>query len=128
MAESVAIRKTSSIFDEMKDMQERIMRRAYDIFERNGRSFGRDLDYWLQAERELLWKPAVELREEAGELVLEAAVSGVDSKDIDIEVTPEDIVLKADIQHQHEEKKGTVHTCEFQSGRMFRSIRLEEHT
>ena len=60
MAESVAIRKTSSIFDEMKDMQERIMRRAYDIFERNGRSFGRDLDYWLQAERELLWKPAVE--------------------------------------------------------------------
>ena len=124
MAETVAIRKISSVFDEMNQMQERITRRAYDIFERNGRSFGRDLDHWLQAERELLWKPSVELREEAGEFVLEVAVSGVDPKDIDIEVTPEGFVLKADIQHEHEEKKGTVHICEFQSGRMFRSIHL----
>jgi HSP20 family protein len=124
MAESVATRKVSSILDEMNQMQDRIMRRAYDIFERNGCVFGRDFDHWLQAERELLWKPAVELREANGELVLEVAVSGVDPKDIDIEATPEDIVLKADIQHEHEERKGTIHMCEFQSGRMFRSIHL----
>jgi HSP20 family protein len=124
MAEPGAIRKTSSVFDEINQMQERITRLAYDIFERNGRSLGRDLDHWLQAERELLWKPALELREEAGEFFLEAAVSGVDPKDIDIEVAPEDIVVKAEIQHKHEQKKGTVHTCEFQSGRMFRSIHL----
>src|SRR5215510_12919205 len=125
MAETAATRKISSILDEMNQMQDRIMRRAYDLFEQNGRLFGRDLDHWLQAERELLWKPAVELREtKDGEFVLEVAVSGVDPKDIDIEVTPEDIVLKADIQHEHEEKKGTVHICEFQSGRMFRSIHL----
>ena len=85
---------------------------------------GRDLDHWLQAQRELLWKPAVELREADGEFVLEAAVSGLDPKDIDIDVTPEDIVLKTDIQHEHEEKKGTVHICEFQSAKMYRSIHL----
>ncbi|SRR5213593_1402417 len=124
MAETAAIRKISSILDEMNQMQDRIMRRAYDIFERNGRVFGRDLDHWLQAERELLWKPALELREADGEFVLEMAVPGVDPKDIDIEVTTEDIVLKADIQHEHEEKKDTVHICEFQSGSMFRSIHL----
>ena len=124
MAESVAVRKLSSILDEMNQMQDRIMRRAYDLFEQRGHFFGRDLDDWLRAERELLWKPALELRETDGEFVLEAVVSGVDPKDVDIEVTPEDIVLKADIQHEHEEKKGTVHICEFQSGRMFRSIHL----
>src|SRR5437867_9520030 len=124
MTEAVAIRKISSLLDEMNQMQERIMRRAYTIFERNGRLLGRDLDHWLQAERELVWKQAVELRETDGEFVLEVAVPGVDPTDIDIEVTPEDIVLKADIQHEHEEKKGTVHICEFQSGRMFRSIHL----
>jgi len=124
MAEPVSIRKISSILDEMNQMQDRIMRRAYDLFERNGRVFGRDLDHWLQAERELLWKPALELREADGEFVLEMAVPGVDPKDIDIEVTTEDIVLKADIQHEHEEKKDTVHICEFQSGSMFRSIHL----
>ena len=124
MAEPVAIRKISSILDEMNQMHDHIMRRAYDIFERNGRVFGRDLDHWLQAERELLWEPALELREADGEFVLEVALSGVDPKDIEIEVTPEDIVLKADIQHEHEEKKGTVYICEFQSGRMFRSIHV----
>ena len=124
MAEPVAIRKISSILDEMTEMQDRIMRRAYDIFEQNGRLFGRDLDHWLQAERELLWKPALELRETDGEFVLEAAVSGVDPKDIDIEVTAEDIVLKAETHHEHQEKKGTVHICEFESGRMYRSIHL----
>jgi HSP20 family molecular chaperone IbpA len=126
MAESVAIRKLSSILDEMNEMQDRVMRRAYDLFEHGGHLFGRDLDDWLQAERELLWKPALELRETDGEFVLEATVSGIDPKDIDIEVTPEDIVLKADIQHEHDEKKGTVHICEFQSGRMFRSIHLSK--
>jgi HSP20 family protein len=124
MAEPVVVRKISSILDEMNQMQERITRRAYDLFEQSGRLFGRDLDDWLQAERELVWKPALELRETDGEFVLEVAVPGVDPKDIDIEVTPEYIVLKADIQHEHEEKKGNVHICEFQSGKMYRSIHL----
>src|SRR5437867_389205 len=124
MTEAVAIRKISSLLDEMNQMQERIMRRAYDIFERDGRLLGRDLDHWLQAEKELFWRPAVELRETDAEFVLEVAVSGVDPTHIDIEVTPEDIVLKADIQHEHDEKKGTVHICEFQSQKMYRSIHL----
>src|SRR5207247_11421595 len=106
MTEAVAIRKISSLLDEMNQMQERIMRRAYTIFERNGRLLGRDLDHWLQAERELVWKPALELRETDGELVLEVAVPGVAPKDIDIEDTPEDITLKAGIEHEHEENQG----------------------
>jgi HSP20 family protein len=124
MAGTIAIGKTSSILDELQDMQDRVMRRAYEIFENNGRLFGRDLDDWLQAEQELLWKPAVELCETDKGLLLEAAISGVDPKDLDIEVTPEDIVLKADIQHEHKEEKGTVHICEFQTGKMFRLIHL----
>ena len=94
MADAVPIRKPSSILDEMKDMQDRIMRRAYEIFEQNGSTLGRDLDNWAQAEREMVWKPAFELSEKDGRFQLEAAISGVDPKDIDIEVTPEDIVLK----------------------------------
>src|SRR5215813_9310743 len=59
MSESVAIRKTSSILDEMNQIQDRIMRRAHEIFEHNRGLFGRDLDNWLEAERELLWSAAV---------------------------------------------------------------------
>ena len=124
MTDHVPVRKTSSILDEWKRMQNRVMRRAYDIFENNGQPFGRDLDHWLQAEQELLWKPPIEIHETDGKLVMEAAVSGLDPKDMTIEVTPDDIVLKAEIHHQHDEKKGTVHMCEFESGSMFRSIHL----
>ncbi|MBI4474952.1 MAG: Hsp20/alpha crystallin family protein [Acidobacteria bacterium] len=124
MADVVPIHKTQSILDEISDMQNRIMQRAYEIFQENGSMFGRDLDNWLQAEHELQWTPAIELCEKDNEVFLEAAISGVDAKDIDIEVTPDDIVLKADIRHEHNEAKGTVHICEFTPGKLFRSIHL----
>ena len=124
MTESLTIRKTSSVFDEVNEIQERITQRAYEIFERNGAVFDQELDNWLQAEEELLWKPSIELHEKNGELLLEAALSGLDLKDVEIEVTPEDIILKAETQHQHQEQKGIVHVCEFKTGMMFRSIHL----
>ena len=124
MADVVPIHKTQSILDELTNIQDRVMRRAYEIFQENGDVFGRDLDNWIQAERQLQWTPAIELCEKDNELSLEAAISGIDAKDIDIEVTPEDIVLKADIRHEHNENKGTVHTCEFTTGKLFRSIHL----
>jgi HSP20 family protein len=108
----------------MREMQEHIMRRAYEIFEHNGGVPGRDLENWSKAERELVWRPAFELSEKDGKFQLEAAVAGLETKDIDIEVTPEDIILKANVQHQHTDVKGTVHYCEFESGKMFRSIHL----
>ena len=122
MPDVVPIRKLSSIFDEMQAMQDRVMQRAYEIFQRDGGPFGRDLDHWVEAERELMWKPPVELREKDGVFVLEVALSGVEAKDLNIEVTPEDIILKADVQHEHQEDRGSVHLCEFQSGKMFRSL------
>src|SRR5919108_6616869 len=75
MADSVPIRKPSSIFDQMKEMQDRIMRRAYEIFEQNGSMLGRDLENWSQAERELVWKPPFELCEKDGRLQLEVAIA-----------------------------------------------------
>ena len=124
MAETLPIRRSKSIFDEMERVQDRIMRRAYDIFCSNGGIFGRDTADWLQAERELVWKPSIELEEKDDEFRLQTAVPGVDPKDIDIEVTPEDILVKADVHHEHKEKKGEVYACEFASGNLFRSIHL----
>ena len=100
------------------------MQRAHEIFRTNGGIFGRDLDDWLQAERELVWKPSIELDEKNNEFRLRVAVPGVDPKDIDIEVTPEDILVKADLHHEHKEEKEEVYTCEFASGNLFRSVHL----
>jgi HSP20 family protein len=100
------------------------MRRAYELFEQHGGTLGRDLQNWTEAEHEIAWKPPFELTEKDGRFQLEAAISGVNAKDIDIEVTPEDIVMKAETHHEHAENKGIVHYCEFEKGKMFRAIHL----
>lgn len=124
MADKVPIRRPHSILDEMKEMQDRIMVRAHEIFEQSGSIPGRNIENWTQAERELMWKPAFELSEKDGQFQLEAAIAGVDPKDIDVQVTPEDIIVKAETRHEHSEQKGTIHQCEFEAGRMFRVIHL----
>lgn len=63
MGEAIAVKRVEesampteygSLFDEMQDIFNTISRRAYEIFESNGYTFGRDFEHWFQAERELL--------------------------------------------------------------------------
>jgi len=121
---TLPVKKTESILDELNQLQDRIMKRAFEIFDSNGREFGSDLENWLQAERELVWKPAIELEEQDNQFRLQIATPGVDPKDIDIEVTPDHVLVKAECQHEHKQEKGEVHICEFTSGNMFRSVHL----
>jgi HSP20 family protein len=124
MAPTLPIKKTESIFDELKNMQDRIMHRAYDIFEKNGRALGRDLEHWLHAERQLVWKPAIELNERDEAFHVSVAIPGVDPKALDIEIAPDYLLIKAEIHHEHTFDKGKVHACEFETGSLFRSIQF----
>jgi HSP20 family molecular chaperone IbpA len=120
----VAVRKTESLWDEVLKMEDRIMRRAYDIFRGNGSDNGKDLDNWLAAERELVWKPAIEMTEKDNQFEVKVAVAGVDPKDIQIEATPDGLLVKGETKSEKKEEKGDVITSEFQSGSLFRSIRF----
>jgi HSP20 family protein len=51
-------------------------------------------------------------------------VPGVDPKDIEIEVTDDVILVKAETRHEHQETNGELYTCEFSAGNLFRSIHL----
>jgi HSP20 family protein len=124
-SQEVPVKKPSSILQELTELHETINKRAYELFQ-NGGFFGGPLADWFRAERELIWRPAIELRQKDGQFELEAAVAGVDPKNLDVQVTPEDILITATEEQQHEEKEGTVHVSEFASGRLFRSVHLPE--
>jgi len=124
MAETLPVKKTPSLFDELARMHHSIAQRAFELFEANGGISGRELDDWLQAERELVWTPSIELKESHGQFFLRVAVPGVDPKNITIEATPEDVLLTAEFSEEKEEKTGDIHTSEFKSGRLFRSIHM----
>ena len=123
--QEVQVKKPSSIFKELTELHETINRRAYEIFQ-NGGLFDGPLGDWFRAERELIWRPAIELRQKDGQFELEAAVAGVDPKNLDVQVTPEDVLITASEEQRREEDKGTLHVSEFASGRLFRSVHLPD--
>jgi HSP20 family protein len=78
----------------------------------------------LDAERQLVWKPAIELSEKDAAFHVSVAIPGVDPKALDIEVAPDYVLIKAEVHHEHTSNKGKVYDCEFEMGRLFRSIRF----
>jgi HSP20 family protein len=122
--EKVELKKTDSVIEEFNRIQAEIRRRAYEFFSSQRDLWGGPLEDWLKAEREVIWRPAVELRQVDGQIHLAAAIAGVDPKQLDIRVTPEDILITADVNHRHEAQEGTVHLCEFERGRLFRAVHL----
>ena len=62
---SVLMTRKESIVDQLEQLHQRIARRAYELF-RGRDGWGDSFGDWLSAERELVWKPAVELREQDG--------------------------------------------------------------
>ena len=120
----VVVQRSETLWDQIHRMEERITRRAHEIFEANGSTFGRELDDWFQAEKELVWKPAVELKEKESHFELQAALAGMDPKEIRIEVTPEELLIRSDTKFERRDEKGELCYTEFQSGTLFRSIRF----
>jgi len=127
MAKSdIALRKTDTIFDEVDKLQQQIIERAYDLFCNREGFWGDALSDWLRAERELVFAPPVELRQKDGRFEILAALPGVDVKDVDVRVTPEDVLIRTAVNHEHKSQDGTVHVCELESRKAFRSIHLPE--
>jgi HSP20 family protein len=119
---NVMVRKVGAILPEIEALQQRIRQRAYDVFRRRGEAWGGAFSDWLTAERELVWKPAVALREKDDQFEVLAAVPGVEATDLVVHVTPGDVLIQADVNHRHAPDKGVVHLCEFEGGRLFRSV------
>src|SRR5260370_34892989 len=52
-----------AIYNRMNELYEAISRRAFELFEGDGRILGRDLDHWFRAEAELLHPAHVQVRD-----------------------------------------------------------------
>lgn len=121
---SVGVTKTDSIAGELDRLHQQISARAYDLSRNHGGTWRGPIADWLTAERELVRRPAIELRQKGEQLDLIAALPGIDAKGLDVQVTTEDVLIKANEAHAHTSQEGVVHVCEFAAGNVFRSIHL----
>lgn len=72
-----AVRIADSILDEIEAVYDEITRRAYELFQ--GRRQGQaalDVEDWLSAERELLYKPEIEFVQQCGRVRITADLAG----------------------------------------------------
>lgn len=122
----IDVKRADTIFDELDRLHQAVSRRAYDLFRNGGTLWGNALTNWLTAEQELISKPAVELRQKDSQFEVLAALPGVEATDLDVQITPDDVLMKAETAHEHAVDAGTVHLCEFEGGKIFRSIHFPE--
>lgn len=113
-----------AILDEMQETFDSIARRAYELFESNGRQFGRDLDDWFRAEKELLHPVTIEVREADGVVRVKAEVPGFDAKDLEISVEPTRLTISGKRQWTGQEKKENIVYSECRSNQLFRALHL----
>ena len=79
---------TDDVFDRMQKTYDTIARRAFEIFDSNGRWFGHELEDWLRAESEVLHPVHLEITENNENLAVRAEVPGFAAKELTIDVEP----------------------------------------
>jgi len=117
--------KLAPIFEEIGKRFEDVRRRAFEFFQKRGAP-GDPVDDWLKAEREIMGWPAAELIEKEGAYEAGVALPGFEAKDIEVTVTPLEIVVHAvSKEEKHGEEKNVVWT-EFGSRDLFRRLAAPE--
>jgi len=103
-------------------LYDRIARRAYELFDGNGRVTGRDLADWLQAEQEFLHPLHLEIAESPASLTVRGEVPGYKANDLEISVSPRRVTITGTREAKKESKtKETIYseTCSDQILRAF---------
>ncbi len=72
----------------------------------------------------IAWVPQVDVEEDDQKLVVKADLPGVDSKDVDISVANDTLVIRGQKNEEREEKKKNYHRIERFQGEFYREIPL----
>jgi HSP20 family protein len=119
-------RIVDSVAGQVEAIQRRIAGRAHEIWATRGASLGSALEDWLLAERETVWRPAVEVRRVNGAFLVEAALAGVEPAQLEVQASSNELLLAAPLHHGHRTPDGEVLTCEFANGPLFRTVCFSE--
>jgi HSP20 family protein len=112
------------IFDRFQQTYDSIARRAFELFDNNGRSFGRELDDWLRAESEILQPVHLEVAETDEALTVRAEVPGFATNELDINVEPRRLTISGKQETKEETTKGKTIYSERSAKEILRSFDL----
>lgn len=116
----------SDLFERVQKLHDLIARRAFEIFDDNGKTIGHDLEDWLKAESELVQPVHVDVSESNGSLIVKAEVPGFTARELEVALEPRRVTITGNRETKDERKdKKTIYT-EICSDQVLRVIDLPE--
>jgi len=123
-AAPVKQRETENVFDRIEQVYDSIARRAFEIFDNNGRWFGNELADWLAAESELLHPVHLEIAESEDALTVRAEVPGFTTTELEINVEPYRLTIAGKHESKEASTKGKTIYSERCAKEILRSVDL----
>jgi HSP20 family molecular chaperone IbpA len=116
--------ETQNIVDRFRQVFDAIEKRAYEIFENNGRWIGRDVSDWLQAESEILHPVRVDIAETDETVNVRAEVPGFTIKELESHAEGNRLTIAGKHESKEENTKGKTIYSERHAQEIFRSVEL----
>lgn len=85
--------RTTGLSTQARELFDSIARRAYEIFESEGRLQGHALDDWLQAEAELFQRAPLKITESREGVTVQADVRGFAPKELEVDLEPRRVTI-----------------------------------
>lgn len=98
--------EVEKVFERMQKTYDSIARRAFELFETNGKVSGRDLEDWFKAEKELLHPVHINIAETDDALEVKAEVPGFTAKELEVSVEPRRLTVTGKRETKEERKEG----------------------
>jgi HSP20 family molecular chaperone IbpA len=118
------LKAKEDVSDRVREIQDSISRRAFEIFEANGRVLGRDLENWIQAESELLYPACLHISKSGNALTVRGELTGFKVGDIEVKVEPRRLTVVGKRATREGEAAEEPVTAERSGDRIFQVIDL----
>lgn len=99
--------RPESQFDRLRELEEAIACRAYELFESRGCAHGQDFTDWLRAESEILQPLQIKVSEYQDRLAVEAEVPGFSLKEVEVSAEPHRLIISGRTGLTDQEAKNT---------------------
>ena len=121
---SLKVANAERLSERMQNVYDTIARRAFEMFERDGWSHGRDLDHWFQAEEELLHPVHIHIKDSDQALSLRAEVPGFTAGELQYRLEPRSLTIAGHKETAVENKTGRTLYKEHCSEEILRVVEL----
>ena len=116
----------ASWLDELQKFTARVQRRAFELFESEGHKHGRQLDHWLEAEKQELSGQSLALINTADEIEVRLCLPDFKASELEVSALPDALLVKAETSLDKETTEEGIHSLEYRNESFFRKVALPQ--